>query len=109
MYYALYTHKNILISENSTTGIERHLAYSGTEILGTLINTANIKEKYLRIIEYNQMTVSGILLENGYKLMIVTENNKYTDQEIQRILQLESIQLTELILSPEYDECKVHS
>ncbi|OAG29998.1 hypothetical protein NEDG_01545 [Nematocida displodere] len=75
-YVSVYSHRNELIYESQKGGLERILAYSATDILNHLIGES-FSTYWPRIIEYNGMRVSGALLPNGYRVLVVGEGSEF--------------------------------
>ncbi|KAI5170946.1 hypothetical protein NEFER03_0348 [Nematocida sp. LUAm3] len=83
MYYALYTHKNSLIYENHEEEGCRVLGYSSTDVIDEVVKRTESKVFY-DLVRYNGRSVSGVLLENGYKVIFLGE---FSHHEIASIAQ----------------------
>lgn len=66
-YTALYTHKNALVYESASEGLNRIIVYSAAEIVDCII-TERKTDLFLGVIEYNGQKVSAYVLENGFKV-----------------------------------------
>ncbi|KAI5165201.1 hypothetical protein NEAUS04_2457 [Nematocida ausubeli] len=82
LYTAVYSHRNDLLYESETEGINRMLVHSAVEIMDYGTRGAK-KDLFIKIVEYNGRKVSGVLLENGYKVMCVFASEENEVQEIQ--------------------------
>ncbi|KAH9386909.1 uncharacterized protein NEMAJ01_1805 [Nematocida major] len=72
IYSAVYSNRNILIEESKTEGNDRILVYSAVEIMDCIIRESKT-DTFLGIVQYNGKKASGLLLENGYKVLGVFE------------------------------------
>jgi len=98
-YVGLYTHRNKTVWESAGEGRERILAYSSTDLLEYL-GKENRSSYFSKINEYNGMKVNVLYLENGYKLIGVTNEAETGEKELAE----QKKALMKRILSKEYDE-----
>ncbi|EIJ88160.1 hypothetical protein NEPAR06_2093 [Nematocida parisii] len=84
MYTAVYSHKNAMMYESEAAGISRMLVHSAVEIM-----SCEIKERkehlFIKIIEYNGLKVSGLLLENGYRVLCVFQSGESEKKEMEEV------------------------
>lgn len=84
IYRAVYTNKNILVDEAGEEKINRVLVYSAVEILEYIIQESK-SDTFYSIVEYNGSKVSGIILENGYKVLGVFQSSEDERARIKEI------------------------
>ncbi|KAI5192584.1 hypothetical protein NEMIN01_2097 [Nematocida minor] len=86
-YTALYSHRNALIDESESEGINRIIVYSAAEILDHVLRERKT-DLFLRIVEYNGKKVSACVLENGYKVFAVFHSTEDEREEMKRLREI---------------------